>query len=106
MRDLSRRALVYVATAFLAPCVSVQAQGLTEAEAVSRALAASPRIRAAHTLPAQAEAEYRVRRTLPNPAVRFQQEDAAGTRDRFFTIEQELPVSGRRGLLADASTRA
>lgn len=106
MRDVSRRALVYVATAFLAPCVSVQAQGLTEAEAVSRALAVSPRVRAASTLPAQAEAEYRVRRALPNPAVRFQQEDAAGSRDRFFTVDQELPVSGRRGLLADASTRA
>jgi cobalt-zinc-cadmium efflux system outer membrane protein len=79
---------------------------LTEAEAVARALAASPRVRAANALPAQAAAEYRVQRAVPNPTVRFQQEDAAGTRDRFLLFDQELPLSGRRGLLGQASASA
>lgn len=106
MRDVSRRVWLSAATAVLVPWTSVHAQNLTEAEAVARALAASPRVRAANAAPVQAEAEYRVRRVVPNPSVRFQQEDAAGTRDRFLLIDQELPLSGRRGLLAQASTQA
>lgn len=106
MRDVSRRVWLYAASAVLVPWTSVQAQNLTEADAVARALAASPRVRAANAAPLQAEAEYRVRRVVPNPTVRFQQEDAAGTRDRFLLVDQELPLSGRRGLLAQASTQA
>lgn len=106
MRDVSRQAALYAAAAVLVSWVPAHAQGLTEAEAVARALAASPRVRAASALPAQAAAEYRVRRVVSNPTVRFQQEDAAGTRDRFLLVEQELPLSGRRGLLGQASTFA
>jgi cobalt-zinc-cadmium efflux system outer membrane protein len=106
MRDVSRRVWLYAASAVLVSWTSVHAQNLTEAEAVARALAASPRVRAAAAAPAQAAADYGVRRLVPNPAVRFQQEDAAGTRDRFLLVEQELPLAGRRGLLAQASTQA
>lgn len=106
MRDVSRKAALYAAFAVLIPWVPAHAQGLTEAEAVARALAASPRVRAANALPAQAAAEYQVRRVVPNPTVRFQQEDAAGTRDRFLLFDQELPLSGRRGLLGQASAFA
>lgn len=106
MRDVPRKVLVYVTSAILVPWVSAYAQGLTEGEAVARALAVSPRLRAAHAVPELTAAEYRVRRSLPNPVVRFQQEQAAGSRDRFLLFDQELPLSGRRGLLGQAASAA
>jgi len=82
------------------------AQALTESEAVARAMAENARLRAARARPAQVAAEQRIRRLAPNPVVSFLQEDAAGTRDSFVLVQQELPTSGRLGLLKQAGTAA
>lgn len=106
MRALPRRVLLYLASAILVPSTGVHAQGLSEADAVARALASAPRLRVARALPDQVAAEARARRALPNPTIRLQEENAAGIRDRFLLFDQELPLSGRRGLLAKAATSA
>lgn len=107
MRDLSR--WVTLSVAFLVPiawAATAHAQSLSEADAVARALASSPRLRAARARPAQVAADERARRTVANPSIRVQQESAAGVRDRFVLVEQELPLDGRRGLLAQAAVHA
>lgn len=107
MRHPSRAASLCFALALLSGWpIGAHAQVLTEADAVARALAASPRLRASRARPVQTAAEERARRALPNPTVTVQQEDAANTRDRFVLVEQELPVTGRRSLLARASVHA
>jgi outer membrane protein, heavy metal efflux system len=106
MRVVSRRALLFLASAIVVPWTGADAQSLSEADAVARALASAPRLRVANALPDQVAAEARARRALPNPTVRVQEENAAGFRDRFVLVDQELPLSGRRGLLAKAATSA
>ncbi len=106
MRDLSR--WVTVSAACLVPiawAASAHAQALSESEAVARALATSPRLVAVRARPAQVEADERARRAVANPAIRVQQESAAGVRDRFVLVEQELPLDGRRGLLEQAAVQ-
>ncbi len=85
---------------------SVYGQVLTESEAIARALAESPRLRAVRARPAQVAAEQQLRHVAPNPVVSFQQERAGGIRERFVLVEQELPISGRLGLLKQAGTAA
>lgn len=107
MRDLSR--WVTLSVAFLVPiawAATAHAQSLSEADAVARALASSPRLRAARARSAQVAADERARRTVANPSIRVQQESAAGVRDRFVLVEQELALDGRRGLLAQAAVHA
>ena len=107
MNAWRRTARVSIACAFAALLPgAVYGQVLTESEAISRAVAENPRLRAIRARPAQVAAEQQVRRPAPNPFVSFQQERAGGIRDRFLLIEQELPVSGRRGVLEQAGTAA
>lgn len=107
MRDLSRIAPVLFVSLFvvLMP-LSAESQELTEPEAIARALANNARLRAMRARPAQIAAEQQLRRLLPNPIVSFLQESAAGARDRFVLVQQELPTSGRVNLLRQAGTAA
>jgi cobalt-zinc-cadmium efflux system outer membrane protein len=52
------------------------------------------------------DAELRVETRVANPSVAYQVEDAAGVRDQFLTFQQELPITGRRGLLNDRAELA
>ncbi|HYN09791.1 MAG TPA: TolC family protein [Vicinamibacterales bacterium] len=107
MRDRLRIATVCGMLLF-ALCLSLHAnaQELTESEAIARALTESARLRALRARPAQIAAEQNIRRLQPNPVVSFLQESAAGTRDRFVLVQQELPTSGRLRLLRQAGTAA
>lgn len=107
MRALSWAAAPGVA-ALLTVClpVGVLAQELTESAALDRALADNPRLRAIRARPSQTAAEQRIRRLAPNPVFSIAQESAAGTRDRFFLLQQELPTSGRLSFLKQAGVAA
>jgi outer membrane protein TolC len=106
MRAVSRKPGLYIAAAVLVLPSLADAQALSETDAVARALANAPTVRAARAFADQLSAEQRVRRHLPNPSVRWQEENAAGIRDRYLTIDQELPISGRRRLLANGAAAA
>ena len=80
-RLVARVSVACLVTALLPRAVSGQV--LTEAEAIARALAENPRLRAVRARPAQVAAEQQLRHVAPNPVVSFQQERAGGIRDWF-----------------------
>jgi cobalt-zinc-cadmium efflux system outer membrane protein len=43
---------------------------------------------------------------VPNPTIAYTREDAGGTKDDFFLVQQALPVTGRLGLLRRAGQAA
>lgn len=72
---------------------------VTEAEAIRIFLEQSPQARRVSVIEQTVDAALRVETRVANPNVAYQVEDAAGVRDEFLTFQQELPVTGRRGLL-------
>jgi cobalt-zinc-cadmium efflux system outer membrane protein len=66
----------------------------------------SPQARRVPLVAQSAGAERREDAQVSNPAVAYQVEDAAGLRDEFLTFAQELPISGRRGLVRDSADAA
>ncbi len=82
------------------------AQELTEEEALRRFEAESPRVRALRAGVEVVRAEMRGRSLAPNPTIAFTREDAGGTKDDFFLVQQALPVTGRLGLLRRAGQAA
>ena len=82
------------------------AQTLTEAEAIARMRQEHPAVRALRFGVREVEADA-LERSLPlNPTVSFTREDAAGHRDDFLLVSQQLPIRGRTGLLGKAAGRA
>jgi len=82
---------------------------ITEADAVRLFLEESPRAQSVPVIVQSVGAEFRLDAPVSNPSVAYQIEDAAGVRDDFLTFQQELPITGRRGLLrerADAASAA
>jgi cobalt-zinc-cadmium efflux system outer membrane protein len=89
------------------PVLSVaSAEAVTEADAIRLFHEQSPRARQVPLIAQTAGAELRIDSRVANPEVTYQVEDAAGVRDDFLTIEQELPITGRRGLLKDSADAA
>jgi cobalt-zinc-cadmium efflux system outer membrane protein len=95
--------------------VSASAQGtspadrvlpLTEAQAIERLLAHDPTVRALRTRVDEVRAAQADRTRWPNPSVMVTRESVGGTSDTFYTGRQELPLSGRLGLLRDAGQQA
>ena len=83
---------------------------LTEAEALARLSADSPRVRAIRAGVDVARAEALVARRWPNPRLSVNREAVAGVTEHMVTVTQALPITGRRGLdiraaaaLADAA---
>jgi cobalt-zinc-cadmium efflux system outer membrane protein len=72
---------------------------VTEADVIRLFLDDSPQARLVLLRAEGTGAERRMGSEVPNPAVAYQIEDAAGVRDEFLTFEQQLPVTGRRSLL-------
>ncbi len=103
-RPLARGVLACLAAVLLPGAAA--GQQLTESEAITRALAENARLRAVRARPAEVAAVQRLRQLPPNPVVSFQQERAAGVTDRFLFAQQELPISGRLGLLKQAGQAA
>jgi cobalt-zinc-cadmium efflux system outer membrane protein len=95
------KARVAFVTALFATSVVPAAGALTEAEATRIFLEQSPQARRASVIERAAEAELRSHAVVANPGVAYHVEEAAGVRDEFLTVEQELPITGRRGLLRE-----
>jgi cobalt-zinc-cadmium efflux system outer membrane protein len=81
-----------------------QALAWTEARVIERFLDQSPYAREARARVEAARAEAAGRTLLPNPSVVASREGAGYA--AFFQIEQQLPISGRRGLLRQAGVAA
>jgi outer membrane protein TolC len=74
---------------------------VSEVEAIRLFLEQSPQARRVPVIEQSVDAALRVETRVANPDVAYQVEDAAGVRDEFLTFQQELPITGRRGLLND-----
>lgn len=100
-----------VVMAMLACSMPAAAQTvLSEADALARLSADSPRVRAIRAGVEVARAEALVARPWPNPRISVNRESVAGVTENMVTVTQALPVTGRRGLdiraadaLADAA---
>jgi len=77
-----------------------QAQDWTEARVIERFLDQSPYAREARARVDAARAESAGRTLLPNPNMVVSREGAGYA--AFYQIEQQLPITGRRGLLKQA----
>ncbi len=94
-----RAGVALVSTVLTASVVPASSGAVTEAVAVRTFLEQSPQARRVHAVERSVDAALRIGTRVPNTDVAYQVEDAAGVRDEFLTIEQELPITGRRGLL-------
>ena len=95
----ARVALVFIVP--LASLTHVSAAAVTEAEAIRVFLEQSPQVRRVPLIEQSVDAAFRVDARVANPAVSYEVEDAADVRDEFLTLQQELPITGRRGLLGE-----
>lgn len=77
---------------------------LSEAEALARLSADSPRVRAIRAAVDVARADVLAVSRWPNPRVAFDRESVAGVTEEITTIAQPLPISGRRQLDASAAS--
>ena len=81
-----------------------QTSALTEADAVARLSADSPRVRAIRAAVDLAQADVLAAARFPNPRLMFDREAAAGTTEYLTRIGQALPISGARGLEVRAAS--
>jgi outer membrane protein, heavy metal efflux system len=79
---------------------------LTEEQVIDRLLAQDPWVRALRTRVAEVQAAQADRARWPNPSLTVNRESVADTSDTFYVGRQELPLSGRLGLLRDAGQLA
>lgn len=75
---------------------------LTEEQAIDRLLAHDPGVRALRTRVEEVRAGFVDRARWANPTVTVNRERVADTSDTFYVARQELPMSGRLGLLREA----
>jgi cobalt-zinc-cadmium efflux system outer membrane protein len=102
----SRVAVIFV---LLLPAVAVAVasdEPVTESDALRLFLEESPQAQKVPLIVQSIGAELRVDARVSNPDVAYQVEDAAGVRDEFLTIQQELPITGRLGLLRESADAA
>jgi hypothetical protein len=85
-------------------CVPTRAQEWTEAQVIEKFMQQSPYVREARARIEAVRAEAEGRTLLPNPTAVATREGAGYA--AFFQIEQQLPISGRRGLLKQAGVAA
>jgi cobalt-zinc-cadmium efflux system outer membrane protein len=79
---------------------------VTESDAIRLFLEESPQARRVPVIMQSADAASRVEARVANPDIAYQIEDAAGVRDEFLTFQQELPITGRRGLVREGADAA
>jgi cobalt-zinc-cadmium efflux system outer membrane protein len=92
-------------TAALVPLTAwAQPAALTESEALARLSAESPRVRAIRAAIEIARADVLAAGRPPNPRLIFDRESVAGTTEYLTRIGQVLPITGYRGLQADAAS--
>lgn len=100
----ARVCVVWAAVFLLCPFVS--AQVLTEKDLVKRFNDENQRVRALEAQPDVVRAEMKLRTLPPAPGVSYSREDAAGSKEDYLLIEQQVPWSGRLGLLRQAGDAA
>lgn len=93
------------AAAFVSIAAPVAAQTvLTEADALARLSADSPRARAIRAGVELARADVLAAGRWPNPRATFNRESVAGVTENIVTVTQVLPITGRRGLESHAAS--
>lgn len=98
--EWSFRARVALVFTVLSASVATASSGaMTEAVAIRIFLEQSPQARRVSLVERSVDAALRIETRVANPDVVYQVEEAAGVRDEFLTFQQELPITGRRGLL-------
>jgi outer membrane protein, heavy metal efflux system len=96
-----------VLRALLVPVgAGAQSLPLTEAEALARLSAESPRVRAIQAAIDLARADVVAAGRWPNPRLTMNRESVAGTTEFLTTIVQPLPISGQRALQVQAASAA
>ena len=94
-----------LAAVALAPApVSAQSIALTESDALARLSMDSPRARAARAGVDIARVDVLAASRWPNPRVTWDRESVAGVTEHMVMVAQPLPITGRRGLDADAAS--
>ena len=101
-----RTRLCVVWAAVLLWCPVVSAQGLTEKDLLRRFNEENQRARALGARSGAVQAEMNLRTLPPLPVVSYSREDAAGSKEDYLVIEQQVPLSGRLGLLRQARDAA
>lgn len=85
-----------LAAALLAASAGAQTLSLTEAQALGRLSAESPRVQAVRAAVDVARADVLSAARWPNPRVTFNREAVAGITENMLMVAQVLPVAGRR----------
>ena len=100
-----RTAVLSVALAVLLPASGrAQPLTLTEADALARLTADSPRVRALRAPIDIARVDELAATRWPNPLVTVDRESVAGATEHIAMVAQPLPITGRRGLEKDAAS--
>jgi len=92
------------AAVLLPSIASAQALSLTESDALSRLSAESPRVLAIRSSVELARADVLAAQRWPNPRLSIDRESVAGVTEYLTTVAQPLPITGRRGLEAQAAS--
>ena len=101
-----RTRLCVVWAAVLLWCPVLSAQALTEKDLLRRFNEENQRARALGARSGAVQAEMNLRTLPPLPVVSYSREDAAGSKEDYLVIEQQVPLSGRLGLLRQARDAA
>ena len=101
-----RRAVLCAALAAVSMPLGAGAQTLTltESEALARLSPANPRVQAIRAAVDIARVDVLAASRWPNPQPSLTRESVAGVTEYLATVSQVLPVTGRRGLEAQAAT--
>jgi cobalt-zinc-cadmium efflux system outer membrane protein len=101
MESSSKVRVAFVLAVLSTSTVPASTGPVTEAQAIRLFLEQSPQARRVPLVVQSADAALRVETRVANPEIAYQIEDAGGVRDEFLTFQQELPITGRRGLLGE-----
>ena len=101
-----RRAVLCAALAAVSMPLGAGAQTLTltESEALARLSPANPRVQAIRAAVDIARVDVLAASRWPNPQPSLTRESVAGVTEYLATLSQVLPITGRRGLEAQAAT--
>jgi cobalt-zinc-cadmium efflux system outer membrane protein len=86
------------------PRLAAAQTALSEADALARLSADSPRVRAIRSAVEVTRAEALAAARWPNPRVTYNRESVASVTENMLLVTQPLPVTGRRGLEIDAAS--
>jgi len=100
-----RTAVLCAIVAMVVPShARAQSVPLTEANALARLSADSPRLRAIRAAVDVARADVLAAGRWPNPRLTFDRESVAGVTENMTMVAQPLPITGRRGLEVQAAS--